>query len=116
MAAIPFGAGSSVVGGIEPAVGDGYDGTLTIDLRRLDAALEIDKTSRAARIQAGIFGPALEAALKPHGLTLRHFPQSFEYSSLGGWIATRSRPRSSTRYRIQASVSCSYDARMLITL
>ena len=98
VAAIPFGAGSSVVGGIEPAVDDSYDGTLTIDLRRLDTVLEIDKTSRAARIQAGIFGPALEAALKPHGLTLRHFPQSFEYSSLGGWIATRAGGHFATLY------------------
>lgn len=98
VAAIPFGAGSTVVGGIEPSVGDGYDGTLTIDLRRLDKVLEIDKTSRAARIQAGIFGPALEAALKPKGLTLRHFPQSFEYSTLGGWIATRSGGHFATLY------------------
>ena len=52
--------------------------------------MEVDATSRAARIEGGAFGPALEAQLKPHGLTLRHFPQSFEYSTLGGWIATRS--------------------------
>jgi alkyldihydroxyacetonephosphate synthase len=51
--------------------------------------LEVDRTSRAARIQAGALGPELEAQLKPHGLTLRHFPQSFEFSTLGGWIATR---------------------------
>src|SRR5258705_11944125 len=56
----------------------------------LDKVLEVDKISRAARIQAGVYGPALDAQLKPHGLTLRHFPQSFEYSTLGGWIATRS--------------------------
>ena len=52
--------------------------------------LEIDATSRAARIQAGVLGPALEDQLRPHGFTLRHFPQSFRFSSLGGWIATRS--------------------------
>src|SRR5437773_25277 len=63
---------------------------ITLDLRHLDRVLEIDRTSRAARIEAGVFGPALEAQLKPHALTLRHFPQSFEYSTLGGWIATRS--------------------------
>jgi FAD/FMN-containing dehydrogenase len=63
---------------------------VTIDLRELGRVLDIDKTSRAARIEAGAFGPALEAQLKPHGLTLRHFPQSFECSTLGGWIATRS--------------------------
>ena len=56
----------------------------------LDRVLEVDRASRAARIQGGVLGPALEAQLKPHGLTLRHFPQSFELSTLGGWIATRS--------------------------
>jgi alkyldihydroxyacetonephosphate synthase len=98
LAVIPFGGGSSVVGGIEPSVGDGYDGTVTMDLRCLDKVLEIDKTSRAARIQAGMFGPAMEAALKPHGLTMRHYPQSFEYSSLGGWIATRAGGHFATLY------------------
>ena len=87
-AAIPYGGGSSVVDGVNPP--EGYDGTVTIDLSALDRVLEIDETSRAARIQAGVLGPALEAQLKPSGYTLRHFPQSFEFSSLGGWIATRS--------------------------
>ncbi|MBM3942897.1 MAG: FAD-binding oxidoreductase [SAR202 cluster bacterium] len=86
--AIPYGAGSTVVGGIEPP--DGYDGVVTIDLSALDKVLEIDPVSRAARIQAGVFGPALEDQLRPHGFTLRHFPQSFEFSTLGGWLATRS--------------------------
>ena len=90
-AVAPFGAGSSVVGGVEHRI----DGTLhraavSLDLRHLDRVLEVDRLSRAARIEAGVFGPALEAQLKPHALTLRHFPQSFEYSTLGGWIATRS--------------------------
>ncbi len=89
-AAIPYGGGSSVCGGVEPDVGDDYQGTVSIDLAALDQILEIDKTSRAARIQAGILGPDLEKGLKPHGLTMRHFPQSFEFSTLGGWIATRS--------------------------
>ena len=89
-AAIPFGGGSSVVGGVEPAVGDSYAGTVTIDLRKLDRVLEVDRSSRAARIQGGARGPRLEAQLREHGLTLRHFPQSFEHSTLGGWIATRS--------------------------
>ena len=89
-AAIPFGGGSSVVRGIEPDVGDGYAGTVSVDLRRLDRVLEVDRASRTASIQGGIFGPALEEQLKPHGLTLRHFPQSFAMSTLGGWIATRS--------------------------
>jgi alkyldihydroxyacetonephosphate synthase len=89
-AAIPFGAGSSVAGGVEPDVGDGYRGTVSIDLRRLDGVIEVDGTSRAARIAGGTLGPDIEAQLKPHGLTLRHYPQSFEWSTLGGWVATRS--------------------------
>jgi alkyldihydroxyacetonephosphate synthase len=90
VAAIPFGGGSSVVGGVEPDVGDGYRAVISVDLRHLQGVLEVDRTSRAARIAAGTLGPALEAQLKPYGLTLRHFPQSFEWSTLGGWIATRS--------------------------
>jgi alkyldihydroxyacetonephosphate synthase len=89
-AAIPFGAGSSVAGGVEPDVGDAYAGAVSIDLAHLDRVLEVDQISRSARIQGGVLGPSLETQLKPHGLTLRHFPQSFEYSTLGGWIATRS--------------------------
>lgn len=89
-AVIPFGGGSSVCGGVECDVGEGYAGVVSLDMARMGQVLEIDRASRAARIQAGAFGPALEAQLKPHKLTLRHFPQSFEYSTLGGWIATRS--------------------------
>ncbi|MBI2872626.1 MAG: FAD-binding oxidoreductase [Chloroflexi bacterium] len=88
-AAIPYGGGSSGVGGFTPPK-EGYDGVVTIDMDQFDRVLEIDRTSRAARIQAGVFGPALEDQLRPHGLTLRHFPQSFAGSTLGGWIATRS--------------------------
>jgi alkyldihydroxyacetonephosphate synthase len=98
VAAIPYGGGSSVVGGVEARGLDDYAGAISIDLRRLDQVLEIDRASRAARIQAGIFGPALEAALRPEGLTLRHFPQSFEFSTLGGWIATRSGGHYATLY------------------
>jgi alkyldihydroxyacetonephosphate synthase len=96
--AIPYGGGSSVVGGVEaPARGD-HPGVVSIDLGRLDRVLEIDRASRAARIQGGVLGPALEDQLRPHGLTLRHFPQSFEFSSLGGWIATRSGGHYATLY------------------
>jgi alkyldihydroxyacetonephosphate synthase len=98
VAVIPFGGGSSVVGGVEPVVGDAFRGVVSVNLQRLDKVLEVDKTSRAARIQAGVLGPRLEAQLKPHGLTLRHFPQSFEYSTLGGWIATRSGGHFATLY------------------
>lgn len=88
VAVVPYGGGSSVVGGLECA-GEGYAGVLSLDLSRLDRVLEVDRASRAARIQAGVLGPALEDQLRPHGWTLRHFPQSFEFSSLGGWLATR---------------------------
>jgi len=97
LAVVPYGGGSSVVGGVETAI-PGAPGVVSLDLGRLDRVLEIDRTSRAARIQAGIFGPALEDELRPHGLTLRHFPQSFEFSTLGGWIATRSGGHYATLY------------------
>ncbi len=87
-AVIPFGGGTSVVGGVEPRL-DPERPAVTLDLRRLDRVLEVDPVSLAARIQAGAAGPLLEDGLREHGLTLRHFPQSFEYSTLGGWIATR---------------------------
>ena len=89
VAVVPFGGGTSVVGGVEPDVGDAYNGAVSLDLRALDRVLEVDPVSRAARIQAGATGPGLEAQLAEHGLTLRHYPQSFEYSTLGGWVATR---------------------------
>jgi alkyldihydroxyacetonephosphate synthase len=86
-AVVPFGGGTSVVGGVEARLGERP--VVSLDLRRLDRVLEVDATSLAARIQAGATGPRLEEQLREHGLTLRHFPQSFEYSTLGGWIATR---------------------------
>jgi alkyldihydroxyacetonephosphate synthase len=89
LAVIPYGGGTSVVGGVEPRVGLGYRGVVTVDLRRLDRLIDLDPTSRAARIGAGATGPVLEERLAEHDMTLRHFPQSFELSTLGGWIATR---------------------------
>jgi alkyldihydroxyacetonephosphate synthase len=86
--AIPYGGGSSVVGGVTPPADAGP--VVTIALDELDKVLEVDDISRAARIQAGVFGPHLEDQLRPRGYTLRHFPQSFTGSTLGGWIATRS--------------------------
>jgi alkyldihydroxyacetonephosphate synthase len=86
-AVVPYGGGSSVVGGVE------YRGDapwISLDLSRLNRVGEIDEVNHAVRVQAGVFGPALEKALAPHGLTLRHYPQSFEFSTVGGWIATRS--------------------------
>jgi alkyldihydroxyacetonephosphate synthase len=95
-AVIPFGGGTSVVGGIEARLGDRP--VVSLDLRRLSRVLEVDAESMAARIQAGATGPRLEEQLREHGLTLRHFPQSFEYSTLGGWIATRAGGHFATLY------------------
>jgi alkyldihydroxyacetonephosphate synthase len=96
-AVIPYGGGTSVVGGIEPRIPDHFDGAVTIDLQALDAVREVDTVSHAARIGAGASGPRIEEQLAPHGLTLRFFPQSFELSTLGGWIATRAGGHFATR-------------------
>jgi alkyldihydroxyacetonephosphate synthase len=88
-AVIPFGGGTSVVGGVEPKLKDPDRPVISLDLSRLDPVFEVDRTSLAARIGAGLRGPDLEDRLRAEGLTLRHYPQSFEYSTLGGWIATR---------------------------
>jgi alkyldihydroxyacetonephosphate synthase len=95
-AVVPFGGGTSVVGGIEGRFGERP--FVSLDLRRLDRVLEVDAESLAARIQAGATGPVLEEQLREHGLTLRHFPQSFEYSTLGGWVATRAGGHFATLY------------------
>ena len=92
---VPFGGGTSVTGGLE-ALGDRP--TVSLDLRRLDRVLAVDPISRTATVQAGILGPTLESALNAAGFTLGHFPQSWEFSSLGGWIATRSAGQNSTGY------------------
>jgi alkyldihydroxyacetonephosphate synthase len=84
LAVTPYGGGTSVVGGVDPVPGG-----MSLDLGRLDRVLEVDPVSRAARIQAGATGPRIEQQLAEHGMTLRFFPQSFERSTLGGWIATR---------------------------
>jgi alkyldihydroxyacetonephosphate synthase len=98
VAVVPFGGGTSVVGGVEADVGDAYGSAVSLDLAALDAVLEVERTSLHARIQAGALGPHLESQLAAHGLTLRHFPQSFEFSSLGGWIATRAGGHFATVY------------------
>lgn len=91
---VPFGGGTSVVGGVEGPPGP----YVVLSLARLDRVLAVDTRSRTARIQAGIRGPDLERGLAAHGMTLGHFPQSFEYSTLGGWIAARSAGQQSTLY------------------
>ncbi|MFD7785047.1 FAD-binding oxidoreductase [Streptomyces nojiriensis] len=88
VAVVPYGGGSSVSGGVEYR-GDAHRAVLSLDLTAMGRVLEVDTAGRAARIQAGTLGPSLEEQLRPHGLTLRHFPQSFEFSTLGGWLATR---------------------------
>lgn len=98
VAVIPYGGGSSVCGGVETDVGDSYAAVVSLDMERLNQVLEVDPVSRAARIQAGVLGPELGAQLKPHQLALRHFPQSFEFSTLGGWIATRAGGHYATLY------------------
>ena len=98
-AVIPFGGGTSVVGGVEPALTrDDFSGVVTIDLRALDRVLEIDLVSLSARIQAGATGPVLEDQLRERELTLRHFPQSFAFATLGGMIATRAGGHFATLY------------------
>ena len=86
---IPYGGGSSVVGGVEAPADDDRP-VISLDTGELNQVLEVDRVSRAARIEGGVLGPSLEAQLRSYGVTLRHYPQSFEMSTLGGWIATRS--------------------------
>ncbi|HEY0194300.1 MAG TPA: FAD-binding oxidoreductase [Kofleriaceae bacterium] len=89
-ACVPFGGGTSVVGGVDAGLARGArPAVVALDLARLTGVREVDATSRLARIAAGTLGPALEDELAAHDLTLRHFPQSFEFSTLGGWLATR---------------------------
>jgi alkyldihydroxyacetonephosphate synthase len=98
VAVVPFGGGTSVVGGVEPRPSARQAGAISLDTTRLDAALRIDPAGGTATFQAGVDGPALEAALRERGLTLGHFPQSFEQSTLGGWIAARSSGQQSNGY------------------
>ena len=93
---IPYGGGTSVVGHINPLPGDRP--VLTVDLARLNRLIELDEVSRLATFEAGVRGPNLEAALAERGFTLGHFPQSFDYSTLGGWVATRSTGQQSHHY------------------
>jgi alkyldihydroxyacetonephosphate synthase len=97
VALVPFGGGTSVVGGLV-ARRDGYAGVLTLDLRRLDRLVSVDAESGTAVLETGLLGPEAEAALAEHGLTLGHFPQSFEYASIGGFAATRSSGQASSGY------------------
>ncbi|HEU4612702.1 MAG TPA: FAD-dependent oxidoreductase, partial [Kofleriaceae bacterium] len=84
-AVVPFGGGTSVVQGVDSALARRDAPVVVLDLGALSGVHEIDATSRLARIGGGTLGPRLEDELAPYGLTLRHFPQSFEFSTLGGW-------------------------------
>jgi len=95
VAVVPFGGGSSVVGGVDP-VADGFPAVISLDLHRLDGLLGVDRTSLTATFEGGLFGPEAERLLAAEGVTLGHFPQSFEYSTVGGWVATRSAGQAST--------------------
>ncbi len=98
-AVVPFGGGTSVVGGVEARLAGGeFAGVVTLDVKAMDRVLEVDPVSLSARIQAGATGLRLEQQLAEHELTLRHFPQSFQFSTLGGWIATRAGGHFATLY------------------
>lgn len=97
LAVVAFGGGTSVVGGVEPERGP-FSGVLALDLRRMDGLLHLDALSHTATFEAGIRGPAIEAALEPLGFTLGHFPQSHQQATLGGYVATRSAGQASTGY------------------
>jgi len=89
VAVIPYGGGTSVSGGVQCEIPARFDGAVSLDLGAMDRVLQIDDVSHAANIQAGALGPVLEQQLRALDLTLRFYPQSFELSTLGGWIATR---------------------------
>ena len=96
-AVVPFGGGTSVVGGVEPLRGP-FPAVVSLDLRRMSRLVDVDRVSLSARIEPGMAGPRLETLLASRGLTLGHFPQSFEYATIGGCVATRSAGQASTGY------------------
>ncbi|MDL5031583.1 FAD-binding oxidoreductase [Pelomonas sp. APW6] len=93
---IPVGGATSVVGHLTPP--EGGRPVLMLSMQRLRRLLTLDPLSQLARFEAGVLGPDLEAQLRAEGWMLGHYPQSFEYASLGGWIATRSSGQQSARY------------------
>jgi alkyldihydroxyacetonephosphate synthase len=97
LAVVPFGGGTCVTGGLA-ARREGYAGVLSLDLVRMKRLLDVDPVSMTATLEPGLRGPEAEALLAEHGLTLGHFPQSFEYASIGGFAATRSSGQSSAGY------------------
>ncbi|MEQ8799247.1 MAG: FAD-binding oxidoreductase [Salinisphaeraceae bacterium] len=120
IAVIPFGGGSSVVGGVNPEALEDRNGVVSLDLQQLRQVIEVSERDRVVHAQAGILGPDLDAALKPHGLAVRHYPQSYFHSTLGGWVATRgaghfSTLRAKIEDRVQALSVMLPDGRMVET-
>jgi len=97
IAVVPYGGGTSVVGGLEPAA-DRFTGVVALDLRRMNALVALDDESQLAVLEPGLRGPEAEALLRERGYTIGHFPQSFEYATLGGFAATRSSGQASAGY------------------
>jgi alkyldihydroxyacetonephosphate synthase len=97
IAVVPFGGGTSVVGGVSPLRGQ-HRAVVAIDTTKMDRLISVDRDSMTATAEAGIYGPFLEQKLNAEGLMLGHFPQSFEFSTLGGWIAARGAGQQSNRY------------------
>ena len=97
IAVVPFGGGTSVVGGLDPIRGD-FDAVVTLDLRRLDALHWLDEISGEAELGAGVTGPDAERLLDERGFSLGHFPQSFRFATIGGFAATRSSGQGSAGY------------------
>lgn len=97
IAVVPFGGGTSVVGGVEP-LKDNHRAVLCVDLTRMNQLVDFDARSLTATIEAGARGPEIQKMLEAKGATLDHVPQSFEFSTLGGWLATRSAGEFSTKY------------------
>ena len=99
IAVVPYGGGTSVVGGVTPEhLDERFAGWVSVDMGKFNAIGDIDAVNRTVRIGAGASGPTIEDALQEHGLTLRHYPQSFEFSTLGGWLATRAGGHFATNY------------------
>ncbi|MBG0830879.1 FAD-binding oxidoreductase [Planomonospora sp. ID67723] len=97
VAVVPFGGGTSVVGGLTP-VREGFTGVVALDLARLNRLVSVDTESMVVEVEPGLRGPQAEELLAAHGLTLGHFPQSFEYATLGGFAAARSSGQASAGY------------------
>ena len=97
IAVVPYGGGTSVVGGVTASAGS-HRAVITLDLSGMSRLLAVDEASLVACAEGGIMGPALEKALQANQLTLGHFPQSFEFSTLGGWIAHRGSGQGSSLY------------------